>query len=53
MTTELIQVLALAYAALAAATLAVIFHDEEEDEEGAGMERLGATVNGIWKKFQQ
>lgn len=47
MTTEFIQVLALAYAALAAATLAVIFHDEEEDEEGAGMERLGATVNGI------
>ena len=46
-----IQVLALAYAALAAATLAVVFYDEAEDEEGVS-EELGSVVNDILEEVQ-
>ena len=50
-TVEVIHVLALAYAALAAATLAVVFYDEVEDQEG-GAEEISSVVNGILEEVE-
>ena len=50
-TPDVIQVLALAYAALAAATLAVVFYDEVEDEDG-GVEEIRTVANDILEEVE-